>query len=149
MFGDWYRTGDKGYFSTSHQQYAITGRYKEIFKVRYEEVSPDEVEAELLKHPGIRDAAVTSTVARDNEKDCECVAYVVADLGVQAVEVLRWLEGKVSRHKLPTGGVMFCGEIPRNGLGKVVRGELAGIEVQERSRRYLEVDWLGVVEKQQ
>jgi acyl-CoA synthetase (AMP-forming)/AMP-acid ligase II len=117
----WFRTGDKGYLSTKHQQYAIIGRYKEIFKVRYEEVSPSEVEAELLKHPSIIDAAVIST-ARDNEKDCEWVAHVVAeDLTVSAYDVLRFAASRLSRHKIPTGGVLFCDEIRRTTLGKVLR----------------------------
>lgn len=115
--------------------------------MRYEEVSPEEVETELLKYPGIKDAAVTSTVARDNEKDCECVAYVVADSGVEAHDILEFLKGKLSRHKLPSGGVFFCAIIPRNRLGKVLRGELGKMEVQGRSVRYLEVDGLKNGEK--
>lgn len=140
--GNWFRTGDKGYFSLKHQQIRIVGRYKEIFKVKYEEVSPSELEAEFLKHPAILDVAVSSTIAREDEMDCECVAYVVAEDGrMDAYDVLRFAAERVSKHKIPTGGVLFCDEIPRNKTGKILRRELGNVAVQkDRSAWYLEIE---------
>ena len=139
--GSWFRTGDKGYLDTNNGQVAVTGRFKEIFKVKYEEVAPVDVENELLKHPSIADAAVTSTTARDNDTDCECVAYVVRDKASQvtAQEVVDYIASRMAHHKAPTGGVVFCESIPRNTMGKIVRHLLIGRQALPGSAKYMDI----------
>ena len=139
--GPWFRTGDKGYLDPKSGQLALTGRFKEIFKVKYEEVAPVDVENELMNHPSIIDAAVTSTTARDNDTECECVAYVVRGKGLQitAQEVVDFAASRMACHKVPTGGVVFCERIPRNAMGKTVRRELGGQEALPGSARYLDI----------
>ena len=51
--GSWFRTGDKGYIDPKNGQLALTGRFKEIYKVSYEEVAPVDVANELMNHPRI------------------------------------------------------------------------------------------------
>ena len=139
--GSWFRTGDKGYLDTNNGQLAVTGRFKEIFKVKYEEVAPVDVEDELMKHPSIVDAAVTSTTARDNDTDCECVAYVVRgkDSQITAQEVVDYVATRLSHHKAPTRGVVFCDSIPRNAMGKIVRHQLFGRQALPGSAKYLDI----------
>ena len=139
--GSWFRTGDKGYLDPHNGQVAVTGRFKEIFKVEYEEVAPVDVEDELMKHPSIVDAAVTSTTARDNDTDCECVAYVVRgkDPQVTAQEVVDYIASRMAHHKAPTGGVVFCESIPRNAMGKIVRRQLIGRQALPGSANYLDI----------
>ena len=139
--GAWYRTGDKGYLDPNNGQLSVIGRYKEVFKVRYEEVAPAEVENELLKHPSIKDAAVTSTTARDNDKDSECMAYVVQKKGsrLTAQEVVDYIAASMSSHKAPTGGVVFCEHIPRNVMGKVVRHQLIERLALPGSAKYIDI----------
>lgn len=139
--GSWFRTGDKGYLDPNNGQVAVTGRFKEIFKVKYEEVAPVDVEDELMKHPSIADAAVTSTTARDNNMDCECVAYVVRgkDSQVTAQEVVDYIASRMAHHKAPTGGVVFCESIPRNAMGKIVRHQLIGRQALPGSAKYVDI----------
>lgn len=138
--GVWFRTGDKGVFSSVHQQLRITGRYKEIFKVGSEEVAPAEVEAELLKHPALTDTTVTSTDGRRKVGDLEVMAYVVSkDDTLSAQDVVDFVASRVSAWKAPTGGVTFCDGIPRTAHGKIDRKALSNASVQERSARYLSV----------
>ena len=139
--GPWFRTGDKGYLDPNNGQVAVTGRFKEIFKVKYEEVAPVDVEHELVRHPSIVDAAVTSTTARDNDTDCECVAYVVPgkDSQVTAQEVVDYIASSLSHHKAPTGGVVFCESIPRNAMGKIVRHQLIGCQALPGSAKYVNI----------
>ena len=139
--GSWFRTGDKGYLDPDNGQVAVTGRFKEIFKVKYEEVAPVDVEDALMKYPSIVDAAVTSTTARDNDTDCECVAYVVRGKGSQvtAQEVVDYIASRLSHHKAPTGGVVFCDSIPRNAMGKIVRHQLIGRQALPGSAKYLDI----------
>ncbi|THC87079.1 hypothetical protein EYZ11_013475 [Aspergillus tanneri] len=139
--GHWFRTGDKGYLDPKTGQLTVTGRFKEIFKVRYEEVAPEEIEHELMKHPSIMDAAVTSVVARDNDRDCECLAYVVREQGSQltAQEVVDFIAANVSHHKAPTGGVVFCEGIPQTAMKKVIRRKLADLPALPGSARYIDI----------
>ena len=139
--GSWFRTGDKGYLDPKTGQLALTGRFKETFKVRLEEVAPAEVEDELLKHPSIADVAVTSTTARDSDTDCECLAYVVRgkDSQVTAQEVVDYIASGMARHKAPTGGVVFCESIPRNTMGKVMRPQLIERQALPWSAKYIDI----------
>jgi 4-coumarate--CoA ligase len=89
----------------------------------------------------VAEAAVTSTVARDNSKDCECVAYIVREKHAQvtAQELVDYVAGKMSRHKAPTGGIVFCDSIPRNAMRKVIRHQLVKQEALSGSATYLEI----------
>jgi 4-coumarate--CoA ligase len=53
----WLKTGDIGYVDEQGKVY-IVDRKKELIKVRGNQVAPAELEAVLLKHPNIIDAAV-------------------------------------------------------------------------------------------
>lgn len=142
--GDFFRTGDRGFLSPEHGQLAITGRYKEIFKVHSKEVAPEEVEKIICQHPAIQDAAVSAKPARDNKSDQEVVAYVVKKNvedtnSVSAQEIVDWVREKLSSHKVPTGGVIFTKGIPRNAMHKIVRRELSNLPVMEGSEEFLNV----------
>ncbi|KAF2159909.1 hypothetical protein M409DRAFT_29719 [Zasmidium cellare ATCC 36951] len=138
----WLRTGDRGHWSSSLQQLAITGRYKETFKVGTEEVAPEEVEVELLKQPGISDVALTSTDARPGKGGLEPLAYIVApDKSISAQQIVDHIADCVAAYKAPTGGVVFCESIPRTSFGKIQRAKLNGlmekVSWEERSARFL------------
>ena len=133
--GRWFRTGDRGFIRD--KQLTLTGRFKEIFKVKYEEVAPAEVEAELRKHSAVADAFVTSTPARDDAKDLECMAYLVANGPVCAQDVVDFIAKRMAPHKAPTGGVVFCEKIPRGAMGKPLREQLVKEAGMPGSQRYL------------
>lgn len=137
--GRWNRTGDKGHFSSSVQQLAITGRYKDVFVVGSEKVSPDEVEATLIQHDAITDVGVTATPDQKHEGLYEPIAYVVApDEDLTAQQVVDFAAERLSSFKVPTGGVVFCDSIPRTeSMHKVVRRALDDISGQPRSARQL------------
>lgn len=139
--GRWFRTGDKGHFSSSVQQLAVTGRYKDVFVVGSEKVSPNEVEETLLQHEAIADVVVTPTPDHEHEGLYKPLAYVVApDPALAAQDVVDFAAEHLSSFKIPTGGVMFCDKIPRTeGLQKVVRKALEDVEHQSRSAMNLTV----------
>jgi len=115
----WFHTGDiarrdtEGYFF-------IAGRRKEMFISGGVNVYPAEVEAELLQHPNVSDAAV---IAVTDEKWGEVgVAFVVANDASDA-ELTVFLATRLSRLKIPRRFI-FVDALPRTPYGKVLKEEL-------------------------
>ena len=95
-------------------------------KVRGWQVSPAELEAALLLHPDITDAAVVGVHLKKGD-DTELPRAYVAKLGnsnLSAHEVKRFMLSRVAKYKSLDGGVCFVDAIPRNSAGKVQRSIL-------------------------
>ncbi|KAH6665013.1 4-coumarate-CoA ligase [Halenospora varia] len=117
----WLKTGDiamvneKGWFH-------IVDRKKELIKVNGFQVAPAELEAVLMEHEDIADAAVVGVLSSDVEKP---VAYVMLKLApkLQQTEmsISSWMASRVAKHKRLTGGVFFVDQIPRAASGKILR----------------------------
>jgi fatty-acyl-CoA synthase len=90
-----------------------------------ENVYPQEVEARLLDHPAVAEAAIT--VRADAEFGARMRAFVVVRPEAEAVltpEVLRnWLRQRLERHQQPRS-IEIVAALPRNELGKIDRGAL-------------------------
>jgi len=117
------RSGDIGYFQDG--KWYVVDRTKDIIKVRGWQVSPAEIEASLLEHPGVLDAAVIGVSASDESDDQAPVAFVVrrADVMLEASEVKTFLADRLSRYK-QVKDVIFVTSIPRNHTGKILRRSL-------------------------
>lgn len=122
-----------------HGRLKITGRYKEMFRVGGATIVPKEVEGTLLSHPSIVDAVVTSTVSRRSREDLECLAYLVScgSGSVNAQGVLDFMRSETVSSQVPTGGIIFCQNIPRNDVGKVQKNGLRDVTVLPGSMMYL------------
>jgi fatty-acyl-CoA synthase len=123
--GDLARRDDEGFFF-------IAGRAKEMFISGGVNVYPAEVEAVLLQHPGVRDAAVVGVA--DPTWGEVGVAFVVelAAGSAAAESVLAFLGERLARFKLPKQ-VVHLPELPRTAYGKVVKGELVRSLEERRS----------------
>ncbi|KAF7956266.1 hypothetical protein EAE96_005186 [Botrytis aclada] len=119
--GVWLRTGDIAYVD-SRNHFFIVDRMKELIKVKGNQVAPAELEALLLEHPEIADAAVIGVMIGEGEVPR---AYIVKSGGsesrLQAEEVIEWVEKRTSRFKWLKGGVEFVETIPKNPSGKILR----------------------------
>ncbi|OKL62645.1 hypothetical protein UA08_01658 [Talaromyces atroroseus] len=126
----WFRTGD--IVSVRGGQYYVVGRAKELIKVRGWQVAPAEIEAVLLRHPCIADAAVVGVkkdASQDHVEDELVRAFVVrrktaAASRLTADEVYRFTRNQLVSYKSLTGGVIFVEEVPRTPSGKVQRVKL-------------------------
>ncbi|KAL2850628.1 hypothetical protein BJY01DRAFT_233148 [Aspergillus pseudoustus] len=121
----WFHTGDIAYCDEATKKWYIVDRKKELIKVRGFQVAPPELEAVLLSHPHIIDAAVIGLrgVVPDSELPR---AYVVRRPGKGGEElteddVKRYLGAKLARYKALTGGVKFVNTIPKNASGKILK----------------------------
>lgn len=99
------------------------------------QVAPAEIEAVLLKHPEIVDAAVIGVTQEDPQDDTGVVteaarAFVVRRKGLHsskltADEVYWFARRQLASYKALDGGVIFVEEIPRTPSGKIQRYKLA------------------------
>ncbi|KAL5362691.1 hypothetical protein BJX96DRAFT_106345 [Aspergillus floccosus] len=122
----WFRTGDVAYVSNG--LYYIVGRTKELIKVRGWQVAPAELEAVLLQHPGIEDAAVTGVTSRDGSTEVPR-AFIVRAKGaagsrLTAEEIYMFSRRRLASYKALDGGIIFVEEIPRTASGKIQRFKL-------------------------
>lgn len=114
-----YRTGDMGRMR-SDGCFEQIGRKDFQAKIRGQRVQPEEVEAALRDHPGVRDAAVAP---RDRGAgDTRLVGYVVpsAPGGLAPGEVREFLRRRLPAHMVPTTFVVLEA-LPRTPNGKVDR----------------------------
>ena len=116
----WVRTGDLGHVDHTGTV-VVVDRLKDLIKVNAFQVAPAEVEAVLVQHPAIIDAAV---VGRPDERRGEVpVAYIVTDCQVDAGEITDWLAPRLAAYKQPAD-YYRVDQLPRTPSGKLLRRQL-------------------------
>lgn len=121
----WLYTGDVGHVDANGWLYVVD-RVKELIKYKGFQVAPAELEALLLTHPGIADAAVIGVYDTDNNERPH--AYVVrqpAAPGLTGEEVMEYVAARVAPYK-KIRHVEFIEGVPRAASGKILRRELRG-----------------------
>ncbi|KAH8884969.1 acetyl-CoA synthetase-like protein [Thozetella sp. PMI_491] len=118
----WLMTGDIG-CQDEQGWYYVVDRKKELIKVKGIQVAPAELEAILLDHPNVQDAAVIGVTTKWGEEEEVPLAYIVSKPGVTLKEqdIKQWMDGKVSSVKKLAGGVIFTDAIPKAPSGKILR----------------------------
>lgn len=119
----WLHTGDLAQVD-EHGCVYIVDRLKELIKYKGYQVPPAELEAVLLSHDAIADAAVIGVV--DNESGEEVPkAFVVRqpDASLTEAEVMEFVAGQVAPYK-KVRKVEFIHEIPKSASGKILRKDL-------------------------
>ncbi len=116
----WLHTGDIGYADEDGALY-IVDRLKELIKYKGRQVAPAELEALLLSHPLIADAAVIPS--QDHDVGEIPVAFIVVKESVSADDIINFVRERVAPHKR-IRRVEFVDQIPRNATGKILRREL-------------------------
>jgi acyl-CoA synthetase (AMP-forming)/AMP-acid ligase II len=113
----WLRTGDLAR-TDADGSLRIVDRLKELIKVDGLQVAPAELEALLMGHPAVADAAVIGLP--DSRHGEVPVATVVAHGDVDTAALIAWAADQVSPHKR-LRAVHVVGQIPRSPAGKVLR----------------------------
>ncbi|KAI8281917.1 putative acyl-coenzyme A synthetase [Colletotrichum sp. SAR11_57] len=127
----WFCTGDR--LSFKDGKFYFVDRKKELIKYKGFQVAPAELEALLVTHPKIQDAAV---IGVDGEGTELPRAYVVADKKqISAEEIAKWVEGQVASYKKLRGGVIFIDAIPKSPSGKILRKDLRALVKRETSAK--------------
>lgn len=114
-----YYTGDLGTEDEDGFLY-VTGRSKDIMKIKGYRVSPREIEECLAQVPGVSEASVIGVP--DEILGEAPVAYVVrdGDGSLSAAELKQHLRAHLAPYKVPAD-FRFPGELPKSGAGKVLK----------------------------
>ncbi|MEV0172825.1 4-coumarate--CoA ligase family protein [Streptomyces sp. NPDC050803] len=119
----WLHTGDVGHVDADGWLFVVD-RVKELIKYKGFQVAPAELEALLLTHPGIADAAVIG-VYDDNGNEVPR-AYVVRQPAADDLsegEVMMYVAERVAPYKR-IRQVAFIDGVPRAASGKILRRQL-------------------------
>ncbi|MFI5272053.1 MAG: class I adenylate-forming enzyme family protein, partial [Ktedonobacterales bacterium] len=125
----WYHTGDVGY--VDEQGYVfIVDRAKEMIKTNAWSVAPAELEAVLLEHPAVREAAVIGMP--DAESGEVPRAYVALRAGqiATAAELMDFANGQLAKYKA-IRQVVFVESVPKTPSGKILRRDLKALAAAE------------------
>jgi benzoate-CoA ligase len=125
LFGPWMQTGDK-YYQDADGYFWYCGRGDDMLKVGGIWVSPVEVEATLVRHAAVLEAAVVGQ--EDEDRLVKPKAYVVlkepaADSVGLAEELKAFVKDKIAPYKYPRW-IEFVGELPKTATGKIQRFKL-------------------------
>lgn len=119
----WLKTGDIAYVDEQGKFY-IVDRKKELIKVKGNQVAPAELEALLLEHPAIADAAVIGVPTPHGDESPRAYVVLQPDEKSKATkpeEIVAFVAKNAARHKWLTGGVKHVDTIPKNPSGKIMR----------------------------
>ncbi|WP_211261430.1 acyl-CoA synthetase [Pseudonocardia acaciae] len=111
----WFRTGDAAVLDAAGYHRIVGRRSSDLIKTGGYRVGAGEVEAALLDHPSVSEAAVVGLP--DPDLGQRLVAFVVAD-GARAEDLIQHVAGQLSVHKRPRE-VRLVDSLPRNAMGKV------------------------------
>ena len=120
--GVWTKSGDK-YVRNADGTYTYSGRSDDMLKVSGQYVSPFEVEATLIEHPAVLEAAVIGV--NDDQGLTRVKAFVVCKDGQSATleELQAFVKGRLTPFKYPRF-IEFVGELPKTATGKIQRFRL-------------------------
>ena len=115
----WLHTGDVG-FIDEDGHLTIVDRVKELIKFKGFQVAPAELEALLLTHPAIADAAVIGVP--DDEAGERPRAFIVLKPGQEAspADITEFTAEHVATYKV-VHDIVFTEEIPKSASGKILR----------------------------
>ncbi len=123
----WLRTGDIVTYDAGGW-FTVVDRLKELIKYKGYQVAPAELEALLLEHEDIADAAVVGVPDEEGGEAPKAFVVVRRDAGGQPAElsaegVISYVASRVAPHK-KVRHVEFIDEVPKSRTGKILRREL-------------------------
>ncbi len=124
--GGWTKSGDK-YIRNADGSYTYGGRSDDMLKVSGIYVSPFEVEATLVQHPAVLEAAVIGK--EDVDGLTKTMAFVVFKSGAGATEeeLKAFCKERLAPYKYPRFWA-FVPDLPKTATGKIQRFKLRELE---------------------
>ena len=125
--GGWTKSGDKYVRNADDGSYTYSGRSDDMLKVSGIYVSPFEVEATLVQHPAVLEAAVIGK--QDADGLTKTKAFVVLKDGASAsqTELQAFVKDRLAPYKYPRF-IEFLADLPKTATGKIQRFKLRELE---------------------
>ena len=120
--GGWMRTGDIVRVSADGF-ITVVDRIKELIITGGFNVSPSEVEAALLSHPDVADAAAVGLPSKNGGEDVVAAVVLSAEATLDVEELRAYCRTRLSAYKVPRN-IVQVDELPRSLVGKVLRREV-------------------------
>lgn len=139
--GEWLRTGDLG-FRDADGDLTLVGRARELYISGGENVYPAEIEATLVEHPAIAEAAVVAMPDPDWGEVGRAHVVLREGLELSAAELHAWLQDRLARFKQPRR-IVFEPALPRTASGKIQKHRLgadSSMEAQPETRNETEIE---------
>jgi o-succinylbenzoate---CoA ligase len=118
----WLHTEDLGHIDEEGFLY-VTGRSSELIVTGGENVMPAEVEAVLLSHPSVADAAVFGRPDPEWQEHVHALVVLAEGRETSEEELRDHCAGSLANFKVPKR-VDFVSSLPRTPSGKLLRGDL-------------------------
>ncbi|TFC59022.1 long-chain fatty acid--CoA ligase [Cryobacterium sp. TMT2-15-1] len=127
--GGWLRTGDIVRVS-SDGFVTVVDRIKELIITGGFNVAPSEVEAALLSHPDVADAAVVGLPSANGGEDVAAAVVLAAGATLDVDAIRTYCRTRLSAYKVPRT-IVEVDELPRSLIGKVLRREVRAGLIKE------------------
>ena len=121
--GDWFRTGDLGYFDDDGYLF-LAGRVREIINRGGEKIAPLEVDEVLLQHPAVAEAVTFAAPHPTLGEDVAAAVVLRPNAAATPKEIRQFATGRIAPFKVPRR-VLIVEKIPKGPTGKVQRIGLA------------------------
>ena len=125
----WLRTGDIGWLDAEGHLH-IVGRSKDLIIRGGYNVHPEEVEAVLLRHPEVAEAAVTGVPHERLGEEIRAFVVPVRGSCPGSGALADWARGEMAAYKCP-GRIRLVTSLPRGATGKVLRRRLREMSQEE------------------
>ena len=127
--GAWTKSGDK-YIRNDDGTYTYAGRSDDMLKVSGIYVSPFEVEATLVQHPAVLEAAVIGKEDADGLTKTKAFVVFKPGASTSEAELKAFVKDRLAPYKYPRF-IEIVDELPKTATGKIQRFKLRALE-QER-----------------
>ncbi len=122
----WLRTGDIGY-RDQDGFFFIVDRKKDIIFTGGYNVYPSEVEDVIHDHPDVLEASAVGMPDEYYGSVVKAFVILKPNRSTTETELLQFCYGKLAKYKIPKK-IVFCRELPKSFLGKVLKRELAHMD---------------------
>jgi long-chain acyl-CoA synthetase len=120
----WFRTGDLATISPDGYV-SIVGRKRELILRGGYSVVPGEVEAALLGHPAVAEAAVVGVAHAELGEEVSAFVTLREGARAEAEELIAFCRARLAGYKYPRR-VSIVTELPKSATGKILKARLRG-----------------------
>ncbi|HET9854339.1 MAG TPA: AMP-binding protein [Methylomirabilota bacterium] len=118
----WFKTGDLATISPDGFV-SIVGRKRELILRGGYSVVPGEVEAALLGHPAVAEAAVIGVAHAELGEEVAAFVTLRARAAADPEELIAFCRARLAGYKYPRR-ITIVGELPKSATGKILKGKL-------------------------